>query len=219
MSKKSKVFITPKAEAVWAFLDKPSDKFNPDGVYTVSLAFESGDTEYRKLMQALKEKRDEELETWARDNPKQAKGVKPAPIDKEETDAEDVKTGRRLLRFKMTAKGKSRRTGKEYTMSPDIFDARGGKLEHTPAIGGGSVLKVAFEPFGVYVASSRQFYLSLQLRAVQIIELVEAGNRSAEYYGFGEEEGYVATADASRFGAQDADGEDADTDDDDDGDY
>jgi len=228
MSKKKEVFITPKAEAVWAFLDKPSDKFNPDGVYTVSLAFEAGDRDYRALMQTLKAQRDEAFEKWKRDNPKQARGAKAAPISKKETDAEDAETGRRLLTFKMISKGKSRRTGNDYTMSPDIFDATGAKLEHVPPVGGGSVLKVAFETFGAYVASSRQFYLSLQLRAVQIIELVEAGNRSAEYYGFEEEEGYVAGAGTARFPSGDDDGEagdgydtdDAgDDDDDDDGDY
>jgi len=213
MSKKREVFITPKAEAVWAFLDKPSDKFNPDGVYTVSLAFEAEDPDFKKLVKVLRERRDESFEKWARDNPKQAKAAKPAPISKKETDAEEAETGRRLLTFKMISKGKSRRTGNEYSMTPDIFDAKGEKMEHIPPVGGGSVLKVAFEVFGAYVASSRQFYLSLQLRAVQIIELVEAGSHSAEYYGFEEEEGgYVANAGAPRFPS---DGDD----DDDDGKY
>jgi len=230
MSRKRDTFITPKAEAVWAFLDTPSDKFNPDGVYTVALAFEAGDKDFKKFAQALKEERDEAFEKWKRDNPKQAKAAKPAPISKKETDADGVETGRRMMTFKMTAKGKSRRTGKDYTMSPDIFDARGEKLKNAPAVGGGSVLKAAFETFGAYVASSKQFYLSLQLRAVQILELVEAGNRSAEYYGFEEEEGYVAKEAASRFPSDADDDEDADDEadaddgydgeeDDDDGDY
>jgi len=228
MSNKREQFMTPKAEAVWAFLDAPSDTYNPDGVYTVCLAFDPDDGDFKKLIKALKDKRDEDFEKWSRDNPKQAKGAKPAPISKKETDADGEPTGRRLLTFKMTAKGKSRRTGKEYTMSPDIFDAKGGKLDPVPAIGGGSVLKVAFETFGTYVASSRLFYLSLQLRAVQVLELVEAGNRSAEYYGFEEEEGYAPTARTPWFNTDDdveddeADavvGYDKGADDDDDGDY
>jgi len=223
MSNKREQFMTPKAEAVWAFLDTPSDKFNPDGVYTVCLAFDPADKDYRTLVQALRDKRDEDFETWSRDNPKQAKAAKRAPISKKETDEDGAETGRVLLNFKMNAKGKSKRTGKEFTMCPDIFDAKGIKLETPPAIGGGSVLKIAFETFGAYVASSRLFYLSLQLRAVQVLELVEAGNRSAEYYGFEEEEGYVASARTSRFDSDDGDGADADNGydgtPDDDGDY
>jgi len=228
MSNKREQFMTPKAQAVWAFLDAPSDKFNPDGVYTVCLAFEPGDKDYRKLRQALKEKRDKDFDQWSRDNPKQAKAAKPAPISKKETDEDGAETGRVLLNFKMNAKGKSKRTGKEFMMRPDIFDAKGIKLETPPTIGSGSVLKVAFETFGAYVASSKLFYLSLQLRAVQVLELVEAGNRSAEYYGFEEEEGYVATARTSRFDSDDDededeadadDGYDNAADDDDDGDY
>jgi len=222
MSNKREHFITPKAEVVWAFLDKPSDKFNPDGVYIVTLAFDGKDKAFREITQTLKERRDEEFEKWGRDNPKLKKSAKPAPVAVKELGEDEEPTGRMLLSFKMTAKGVSRRTGKEFTMSPDVFDAKGVKLETTPAIGGGSVVKVAYETLGTYVASSKLFYLSLRLQAVQLLELVESGSRSAEYYGFEEEEGYTAEGGEPKRTSQFDEDEEADdgydTDDESDGD-
>jgi len=223
MSNKKEKLVTPKAEVVWAFLDEPSTKFNPDGVYAVSLAFDGKDKDFKKLQQMLKERRDDEFEKWRRDNPKQAKAAKAAPVCVKETDEDGIETGRVLFNFKMNAKGTSRRTGKEFTMQPDIFDAKGIKIEKPPAVGGGSVVRVAYETFGAYVASSKQYYLSLQMRAVQILELVEAGNRSAESYGFTEEDGFTATPRTSQFdddAEEGYDAEDVDEDEDDDqGDY
>lgn len=66
-----------------------------------------------------------------------------APVFTEETDENGDDTGRVLVKFKMKASGVGKRTGKKFTMRPDIFDARGKKIDNPPQIGGGSELKVS----------------------------------------------------------------------------
>jgi len=193
MSNKRERFVSPKGIAVWPRLNEPDTKFNPDGDYTVALAFEGKDKEFRKLVKVLERARDERFAEWRSENPKLKKVATVAPVYVEETDENGDETGRMLLRFKMRAGGVSKRTGKPFTMKPDIFDAQNSKLETPLNIGGGSTLKVAFDLSGGYVASAKKYYLSLRLNAVQILDLVEYGARDAESYGFSTEDGYVAT--------------------------
>jgi hypothetical protein len=57
-------------------------------------------------------------------------------------------------------------------------------------IGNGSRVKVAFEPFPYIMQSTKKVGVSLRLKAVQVIDLVEYGNSAASV--FDEEDGYVA---------------------------
>lgn len=220
-TKKRERYVSPKGIAVWPRLNEPDTKFKQEGEYTVSLAYDSDDPEYNKLEKLLEKRRDELFAEWLSENPKKKKVAEVAPVFTEETDENGDETGRKLLKFKMRASGVSKRTGKPFTMKPDIFDAKGKKLEVAPQIGGGSVLKVSFELGGHFVESAKKFYLSLRLVAVQVIELVEYGQRNAKDYGFDEEDGYEAD-DAAPFagsattGDDDTDGDDGDYDD---GDY
>jgi len=60
---------------------------------------------------------------------------------------------------------------------------------------GGTVGKVSYVIVPWYVPSLG-FGVRLQIEAVQVINLVTRGERSAEAYGFSAEEGYVAPPDA-----------------------
>ena len=60
------------------------------------------------------------------------------------------------------------------------------------AVGNGSVIKVAVEPVTYVMASTKQVGVSLRLKAVQVIDLVESG-ASAESI-FDEEDGYITAA-------------------------
>jgi len=223
MSKnKRERFVSPKGVAVWPRLNEPDTKFKQEGEYTVSLAYDSDDAEYNKLVKFLEKRRDELFQEFLSENPKKKKSAEVAPVFTEETDENGDETGRMLLKFKMRASGVSKRTGKPFTMRPDIFDAKGKKIEVAPQIGGGSTLKVSFELGGHFVESAKKFYLSLRLVAVQVIDLVEFGQRNAKDYGFGEEDGFEADDDAPFAGktaGDDDDDADGDDEGDDDGDY
>jgi len=69
-------------------------------------------------------------------------------------------------------------------------------MTKAPSIWGGTVGKVAFEVMPYFNNAQCEGGLSLRLDAVQIIELVSGGGKSASAYGFGEEEGYEHDNDA-----------------------
>lgn len=181
---------SPKGVAVFPRLNQPDTKFKAEGEYTVKLAFAADDEDYLKLKARLEKIRDEQFAKFISENPKK-KRAEVADVFTLETDKEGDETGRELLTFKMRASGVSKKTGKPFTLKPAIFNAAKSDLtDNPPSIGGGSVLRVNFEPSGAFVESAKKFYLSLRMNGVQIIELKEFGGRSADSMGFDEEEGY-----------------------------
>lgn len=216
-------YVSPKGVAVWPKLNEPDTKFKAEGEYTVKLAYDPADPAVQALIKKLEKQRDEEFAAFLSENPKKKKTATAAPVFTEEVDEEGEETGRILMTFKMRASGKSKKTGKSFTMKPDIFDAHKSQLKNPPQIGSGSELRVSFEPSGWFVESAKAFHLSLRMSAVQIIELVEFGVRDADAYGFDEEEdGFAAREEHVTKTFDDADDSDSDaddSDDDDDGDY
>ena len=95
-------------------------------------------------------------------------------------------------RFKMTASGTSKKTGKDWKRQPALFDAKGKPLTgKNIKIGGGTIGKVSDElmKWGTLQLGAS---VKLALEGVQIIELKEWGTRDAKSFGFGEEEGFSA---------------------------
>jgi len=126
-------------------------------------------------------------------------------------------TGEISFKFKMKASGvykKGPSTGKTWDSRPAIFDAKGVLLVPSfrfqnredgasvtdahpkvkPEIWGGTIGKVSFdvgldandEP-GYFVSGTGAAGLSLGLKAVQVIDLVSGGQRTAKDHGFGDE--------------------------------
>ncbi|TPI67582.1 DUF2815 domain-containing protein [Mesorhizobium sp. B3-1-3] len=126
----------------------------------------------------------------------------------------EEETGDVEFKFKMKASGEFKKGPKEgqfWTRRPDLFDARGAKIKGIqkrdnkgnpikdkagkptftfPNIWGGTIGKVSFATRPYFVAGTAAAGLTLMLAGVQIIDLVSEGERSANSYGFGEEEGY-----------------------------
>ena len=92
-----------------------------------------------------------------------------------------------------------------------FFDAKGNRIENPPLVRGGSKLKVAGTLYGY---GGAQKGLKLTISAVQIIELAEGGDASADQFGFGEEDGFEADHDDDA--PFDTDGEDEGFEDEDD---
>ena len=100
-------------------------------------------------------------------------------------------TGKVTVRFKLKAKVTPKQ-GDPFEQRPALFDAKGKPIGPDAKIGGGSKVKVAYELVPYYTAIAGAG-VSLRLKAVQVIDLVEfSGGASSEAYGFGEEEGYEA---------------------------
>lgn len=109
-------------------------------------------------------------------------------------------TGMVEFRCKMKASG-TRKDGTAWKQVPALFDSRGKALgTKAPDIWGGSEGKVSIEASPYFIPGSGAAGVSLRLKAVQVIKLVQGGHRDAAGYGFGaEDDGF----DADEFQAED----------------
>ena len=205
-------FQTPVGTAIFPKLNAPDTKFKADGEYGVKLRLGAAESEafiakIEKELKAYWPVAKAELEkklTDAVGGPAKAK-AKLALSEMKEADKsfkpayddEGEETGEYEFNFKMPAtylKDKGKTTEKRLPMRPDLFDAKGKKLDSAPEVWGGSRLIVAgeFRPFSTTVGVG----ISLRLKAAQIIELVlGGGNRDAASYGFGQQEGFEGSND------------------------
>lgn len=196
---KNDLIVSPAGRALYPKLTEPDTKFKEAGEYSVKLILPEADAmpllaKCREMQQQAVE---EELEKQIAKNPKMnpekiREKIKLAdlPVKPHEDPETGEETGDYVVTFKMTASGVSRKTGKEWTRRPALFDAKGKPVKNPDKlqIWSGSVLKVAYnaDPFCTAIGAG----VSLRLEAVQIIELVSGGQRDAAGYGFGEEDGY-----------------------------
>lgn len=121
--------------------------------------------------------------------------------DEDDNETDDVE-----FSFKMKASGKNKKTQKEWKRRPGLFDANKKPIDPKKvSIWGGSTVKVAFETSPYFIAATGAAGLGLYLKAVQVIDLVTAGQQSAESCGFDVEEGGFNVEDAP-----DSDDEDSD---------
>ena len=121
----------------------------------------------------------------------------------------EEETGEVVIKAKTVASGVSKKTGKPWSKLLDLFDARGKPIPRSVRsklrIWGGTVAVLNMDLKPYFVDGSGSYGIGRYLNAVQIIELVDGGSKSASSYGFGEEdEGF----DASGFSVDDADDDD-----------
>jgi hypothetical protein len=192
--KKRETLTSPVGTAVFPYLNEPDTKFDARGTYTTKL--KAVLEESQPLIDRLNAEHAKSVAAAKAENPKKAKKIKDGPLPYEmETDEEGNETGNVLLKFKLIAQG-TRADKTTFTQKPALFDAKGKPLPQGKKVGGGSRIKVAFEinPYFTDIAGAG---ISLRLRAVQVLELKEWGNRDAAAFGFGQEEGYSADDDAA----------------------
>lgn len=138
----------------------------------------------------------------------------------------ETPTGNIIFKFKMKASGvyrKGTKAGQKWTAKPNIFDASGERMKKPPSIWGGTEGKVSFSVRPYFVDGQGAAGIALDMRAVQIINLVSEGERSASSYGFEKEDGYSHDEDTFEESGDDETSNDASNDakdaDDDDADF
>jgi hypothetical protein len=182
--KQNESIVTPQGTAIYPHLIEPDTKFNALGEYKVSLAIDEDEAA------PIITKIDEQIAVSKKLIPK---GKKEKMADEPyfpELDDEGQETGRVVFKFKMKAQINTK-DGRTITMSPKLFDAEGSLAEGIDSIWGGSELRVSADLIPFYVAAVGAG-VSLRMKAVQIIDLVQGGGASASNYGFDATEGYVA---------------------------
>lgn len=194
--------MTPvAAPAIWPALNEPDYKFKKDtGEWHVRLRLDEEQlAAFQPLIDEATKIRDEAFEAKKDELTKAKKGallkelnvadvgVKPE-VDPETGDETGYYIFRASLGYKVEIKN-GPKAGETFFKKPDLFDARGKQLKNPPKIGSGSMLKLNVSPMDYFMAKDKTIGVRFELNAAQIIKLVTGGQRSAEDYGFGAEEG------------------------------
>jgi len=179
MSNNATTNISELGEAIYPHLNKPDVKFNENGEYKVTLKIPE---EKAKGMIATYE---EAIQNSISEAEQQLKGKKVKLAPKPYT----VENGFALFKYKMKATGINRKTKEPFSQRPALFDAKKNPLNPSSCnIWGGSKMKIAYV-LRSYYSPALGAGVTAQLKAVQIIELVESKQMDL----FAKEDGYENT--------------------------
>jgi len=182
--------IVLKGKAKWCKVFEPDTRFNEDGEYSTQVVLT--EEEAAQVCEQLEALIDAEYAKTVKEKPAlKASLSKRPPVDKE-VDENGDPTGNVVFKAKLKATIRSK-AGQTYKQKVNVVDAKRQPMNGTQLIGNGSTIKVALEPVPYYMASTKQVGVSLRCKAVQVIDLVEAGTPSAESL-FDEEDGFIASA-------------------------
>jgi hypothetical protein len=187
VSEHTKIYQTPAGIAQYPWLTRPDTTFDPRGHYKVTLLVSTDKAQ--PLIEVVDEAMVQSLAKARKDNPAKAKIIKPTADKPYGTlDQHDHETGDVSFHFRLLAKSTNMQTGETRIERPALFDAKVRPLDPTKVnIDAGSTIKVAFEMHCFYVGLLGAG-VSLRLRAVQVLKLVESPGRHATAYGFVEED-------------------------------
>lgn len=186
----AKNILVLEGTALWAKVFEPDTKFNPLGDYSINLQMPIADSV------AMSEQLDGIVQAKFKEAIKEDPRLKNTLTTQEvcqpvyDRDTGDD-TGNVEFKFKLKAKVQ-KRDGTYYEQQPAVLDSKKVPVSGDTLIGNGSKVKVAFEPIPYVMASTKKVGVSLRLKAVQVIDLVEYGNSAASV--FDEEDGFVASA-------------------------
>jgi len=180
-----------EGSALWAKVHEPDTKFDPDGTYSISVLVP--ETKAQEMCEYLDDIVDKAYAEEIKSNPKKKNTLSTRKGYDHNYDQDGNQTD--LIEFKVKLKAKvTRHDGTSFSQKPVVVDAKRQPLNPDIAIGNGSDVKVAFEPRPYVMNSTKQVGVSLRLKGVQVINLVEYGNSVSTM--FDEEDGYVAEAPA-----------------------
>lgn len=215
--------ITPAGVAIWPAVNpgEPDYKFKKDtGEYHARLRFAPDTPGLAEIIEIATALRDEAFEAKKAELTREKKGallkeLNVADVLKPEVDPETGdETGFIVFRASMNARVDIKngpKAGTSFTKEPDLFDAKGKQLKNPPKIGGGSTLKLAVRPVDYWFPKDKTIGVRFELEGVQVLKLVSGGQRDADYYGFGEEEGdEIEDGDAPQGGFSDESDENSD---------
>ena len=173
MAIQKEVITTETGVALYPWLTKPDTKYSEEGEYKVNLILskENAAPIIKTIVGVFEDNYKEQLKIQKKETL-----VKASPPFSEELDDNGKPTGNIIFKFKSKAAYK-----------PAIFDAKGNPLIDPP-IWGGSEIKVNAVLYP-YHSPMNGAGVSLKIRAVQVIALVE-GSEGAGRFGFGETDGY-----------------------------
>lgn len=191
-------YTTPKGFAQYPHLKDPDMKFNPEGVFSVTMRFEGKTPELQALIEKLEAIQDKAFDEAV----SEANAMNKKKIHKSDLFFEDEE-GNVYLKFKQNAVIK-KKDGSTVNAKIAHFDSKGKPVDVN--VGRDSVIRLSFTAAPYFMQSTKTVGLSLRPVAVQVIKLNEFGGSSAEDYGFSsDEEGYEACTTEAHFDSLDED--------------
>ena len=198
-------FTSPAGSFKFPSLSKPdfgNIKFpKPDGEFKTGLVVSRAaaqvliDALQPYWLEAIAEGK-EEFEKLPLATRKKMGAVKEQPFYVEEYDpTTEEETGNVIFNVKTKYGILDRKTGEKRFNKIGLFDSQGAPLAAGTAIYGGTVGKVAFQASPYFVSGQGMAGITLRLSAVQVIDLVGPGSRTATQFGFGKEDGYETSED------------------------
>lgn len=204
--------LTPVGTAVFPRLNKPDDKFDADGVYSVKLRLTPDEAEdFIEKLEALYE---EHYQQCLSDEGKKKLKKAPLPWGMEEDKDTGEETGNYLINCKM--KAVVRPKGREpFDKKPVLVDSQGVPI--SLIVGGGSRIQVCLEVNRWFTALG--VGMTLWPVAVQVIQLSEPGTADPASFGFETHDDGFSVKDGTFEDAAKADAEGDDSGDDDTDDF
>jgi hypothetical protein len=179
---------TPRGVFIYPYLNEADTKYNAEGVYRVKLSLSPEDA--ADMVAAIDAAMENALATAIKEEESPAKRKKIEKKGLADCPYNETDEGKIEINFKMKASGIRKKDGKPWSMRPAIFDGQGNLIpsDQLPMIGGGTEGKISYE-MGEFFTPLVGAGVSLRLRAVQVLSLVEFGGGTAEEHGFEAEEG------------------------------
>ena len=179
----------------YMWVHQPSTKFDPDGVYEVTVTWDKA--EVADLERYLEGMLDEYTADQMRELDGAAlgkfKNAQRRPVFQPVYDEQGNETGMVKTKFKLKAKVRFK-DGTIKENKPFVVDAAKQETDAIPF--SGSRVRVVFRPEPYYMPATGMLGMSMRLVGVQIIELVEGGTAGDGLSALSIEDGYVE-ADAS----------------------
>ena len=178
-----------KGNAKWAKVFEADYRFVPEGEYSIQVTMP--EEQAAEVCEQLDKMAQAKLEEAVKENPKLKTVLSTRSCYDNDTDEAGTPTGDIVFKAKMKARIKSR-DGRVYEQKPAVVDAKRTPMDGNALIGNGSVVKIAVEPFPYMMQATKSVGVTLRLKAVQVIDLVEYGNSVSSI--FDEEDGFVTKA-------------------------
>jgi|GEM_PF-3246665 len=186
---------TPATESLYPAVQRSVNKYNSEEQeFRTTLVFDANDPYVKETDARFLALAKDELKKQAADaKPQKVAAMKKyayASPFRPQVDEDGKETGKVLLNLKRPASVTRKRDGKVFNFTVKVFDSAGKPITKDIKIGSGTVMKASFEERPYVVHGTQKFGVSMQLQAVQIINLVEyvpGGN--ADSFGFDSEEG------------------------------
>ncbi len=181
--------IVLKGKAKWAKVFEPDTRFVEDGEFSTQVIM--SEAEAASVCEQFDALIDEAYDKAVKEKPALKASLSKRPVTEPEIDQDGNETGDVVFKTKLKAIVRAK-NGNSYKQKVQVVDSKRKPMGSDLAIGNGSVIKAAVEPVTYVMASTKQVGVSLRLKALQVIDLVESG-ASAESI-FDDEDGFVASA-------------------------